>query len=207
MDRLLRLLLIVAGTLGLVAPSALAQSGPEPGVTIDPNSPAAKEYALPVDKARSNAQGKKKSSKDAPLFGEGVTKSSGGSTEPSTARSVTPSPGSAATPQASSTARSGSATSTGGKRKRAAARKRKVAKRRAGEKRRAQRARESAGAGTSEQAASVPAAKDVAQVAAGSANPGGGGLGTTLIIAGIGLGVLLVGGIAGLLLRRTHADS
>ncbi len=51
------------------------------GVHFDPNSPAGKEYALPLDQARDEAAGVGKSDgpagKKAPLFGEGV--SSGGS--------------------------------------------------------------------------------------------------------------------------------
>jgi len=58
----------------LTAPSALAA---EPGVTIDPGSPSAKEYALPVDSARRDASGQPAKAvtpgaRDAPLFGEGI---------------------------------------------------------------------------------------------------------------------------------------
>jgi len=39
-------------TLALIAPTAVAQ---EDGVTVDPDSPAGKEYALPIDQARRDA--------------------------------------------------------------------------------------------------------------------------------------------------------
>ncbi len=56
------------------APSATAQG---PGVVIDPDSPAAKEYALPLEQARQDAvtgSDRTQANRDsAPLFGEGVT--------------------------------------------------------------------------------------------------------------------------------------
>ncbi len=66
-----------------VAPPALAQNG----VTVDPDSPAAKEYALPIDAARRAASGgaagetpSDGSAVAAPVaaFGAGVTKDAGG---------------------------------------------------------------------------------------------------------------------------------
>jgi len=60
----------------LGAPAVLAQ---ENGVTLDPDSPAATEYALPVDKARRDAtpggrpgRGTTNAAQKAPLFGSGV---------------------------------------------------------------------------------------------------------------------------------------
>ena len=62
----------------IACPAAAAQRG----VTIDPDSPTAKEYALPLDSARRAANGAKaqpstaspeeESQAPAPLFGEGV---------------------------------------------------------------------------------------------------------------------------------------
>ena len=60
---------------------ALAQ----PGVHVDPGSPAGKEYALPLDQARRDAKGESgpgsssRTSRSAPLFGEGIEPADGGS--------------------------------------------------------------------------------------------------------------------------------
>jgi hypothetical protein len=69
-------LLAVALLLALVAPSsALAQ---EEGVTVDPGSPAEKEYAIPLVKERRDASESgpkrrvRKNDRSAPLFGAGV---------------------------------------------------------------------------------------------------------------------------------------
>ncbi len=45
---------LVVGLCLLPAPAALAQT---PGLHVDPNSPSGKEYAVPLDHARSNAGG------------------------------------------------------------------------------------------------------------------------------------------------------
>ena len=50
------------------------------GLHVDPESPAGKEYALPLDSARREAQGKGaagKTSGKAPLFGEGIRAAGG----------------------------------------------------------------------------------------------------------------------------------
>jgi hypothetical protein len=77
-------------SLALVPGVAAAQSSPEPGVHVDPNSPSHKEYAIPLDEARGNAtpSGVKKkttpagttqrqtpatTTEAAPLFGAGIT--------------------------------------------------------------------------------------------------------------------------------------
>jgi hypothetical protein len=50
----------------------------QPGVHIDPGSPAAKQYQIPINSARSETAGKSKSnSSSPPLFGQGVTPSGG----------------------------------------------------------------------------------------------------------------------------------
>src|SRR3954447_23908417 len=67
--------LVVIGTSATARPAA----GQEPGVVIDPASPAGKEYAFPLDVQRAAAVGK-----DAvqgvpqPLFGVGITRAAGG---------------------------------------------------------------------------------------------------------------------------------
>jgi hypothetical protein len=67
------------GFLGLVAPSA-ASAG---AVHFDPNSPAGKEYALPLAQARNEAAGRGgsagASATSAPLFGAGISRSHSGS--------------------------------------------------------------------------------------------------------------------------------
>src|SRR3954453_12687937 len=71
--------LVVIGASATARPAA-AQ---EPGVVIDPASPAGKEYAFPLDVQRAAAVGK-----DAvqgvpqPLFGVGITRAAGGASAP-----------------------------------------------------------------------------------------------------------------------------
>jgi len=69
------MLLAAAVALALLAPSQPRAA--EKGVFFDPDTPAGKEYALPLDQAREEAAGIGKSDgpsgKKAPLFGEGVS--------------------------------------------------------------------------------------------------------------------------------------
>jgi hypothetical protein len=59
--------------LSCVAVSAQAGTGLEPGVHADPGSPAAKEYALPLNQARQAAgSGDHANSGSAALFGSGI---------------------------------------------------------------------------------------------------------------------------------------
>jgi len=117
-----QVLTIAALTLALTAPMAYGQV--EDGVTVDPSSPAGKEYVLPVDQARRDAaEGGKggrasKGSAPTPAFGVGVrpdreTNRSGesgssasrnGATASSPARSSPSSTDSGATTTPSSTA-------------------------------------------------------------------------------------------------------
>ncbi len=193
MRRPLRLLTIAVVALGLLAPAALAQSSPEPGVTVDPSSPSAKEYALPVDKARKDAQGKKSSKKkdDSQLFGAGVKPSGGSGTS-------TPAPATATPAPAATTAKPPASSSKTSKSKAAA--KREKARKAAAAKRKKQRERAIAAAAqkqttktNDDQAAAIP-------VSSASASPAG--LGPALVIAVGGLGVLLLGGLTGLVLKR-----
>jgi hypothetical protein len=79
----------LAVVLGGAAPTAA--SAAEPGVHVDPGSPAGKEYALPLDQVRRDARGgggstaggssgagaQKSSSARPALFGEGIKPSNG----------------------------------------------------------------------------------------------------------------------------------
>lgn len=65
----------------------------EPGVTVDPGSPSAKEYALPLEAARRDASGESgkpvaPGERDAPLFGAGVTRKRSGAAAVVTASSA-----------------------------------------------------------------------------------------------------------------------
>jgi hypothetical protein len=64
---------LVAVALGLVVVPAAAAV--EPGVHVDPGSPAAKEYALPLSQARQTGQGPRSPSGAGALFGAGITRS------------------------------------------------------------------------------------------------------------------------------------
>jgi len=72
---------LVAIAIFASAPTALAQ---EPGVTIDPDSPSAKEYEIPLERARRSAQPARdprapvqQVQRAAPLFGAGITPAAG----------------------------------------------------------------------------------------------------------------------------------
>jgi hypothetical protein len=164
-----------------VLPAAAAQAQSGPGVTVDPGSPSAKEYGIPLEDARRKAdpsgsashhvvQGSRKS----PLFGEGV--SPGGQQNPAGSAGG----GSAAR----GSARGGSADSSS-----------------AGGARRRQR-RGSPAAG-SVSAGAVKPRRAPAAVVDAAARPGApsGGSSTALFV-GIGALVLGLGALGGLVLRR-----
>lgn len=73
--------LITVAALAASMPSLLASSAAalEPGVHIDPGSPAAKEYALPVNQARVTGDESSQGSSEK-LFGAGIKPPSSGST-------------------------------------------------------------------------------------------------------------------------------
>jgi hypothetical protein len=77
----MRLLAAAAALALLAATPGTAVAGTtklQPGVHIDPGSPAAKQYQIPINSARSEAAGKSNSnSSNPPLFGQGVTPSGG----------------------------------------------------------------------------------------------------------------------------------
>ena len=73
--------LVALVALGLVVPGAGVASAQDNGVHVDPDSPAGKEYALPLDSARRDASGSPSGTgatgQGAPLFGAGVSKAAG----------------------------------------------------------------------------------------------------------------------------------
>ena len=139
----------------LVAAPASAQ---EDGVFLDPDSPSAKEYQLPLESERRQADPEQEPSagivqgeRSSPIFGTGIV---GG--------------------DESERARSGS-----------------------------QSNKDDAPA-SSRSGEPQPDQRDAEIVEAATSNPGppAGGVGVALIIGGVAVGVLLLGGVAGLLLRR-----
>src|SRR6476619_4464476 len=63
----------------------VAAAAQDDGVHVDPNSPAGKEYALPLDSARRDANGGGDSAagSGAPLFGVGISRQGGSSSKSS----------------------------------------------------------------------------------------------------------------------------
>ena len=174
-------LLCVLCGLMVTAPVAAAQ---DDEVFVDPRSPSGKEYALPIDQARQQGAPKthkpKRSSESAkaPLFGEGVEPNRGGTT----------------TTQAAPERRDGSQDGSRPANARAAAERTANAAARA-----KAAALEKADAEADARSAELARTRALrAQAAA----PEGGGF--TAII-GAGVGVLLIGGLVGLLLRRRLA--
>jgi hypothetical protein len=75
----LKRLALIPLLLAVAAPPAMAQ---QDGVFVDPDSPAGKEYAVPIDQARGDAAGGGDSgSGEEPLFGAGIEPGSGGSAD------------------------------------------------------------------------------------------------------------------------------
>jgi len=79
-------MLAFAGLLAIGSPAALAQSVLTPGVHIDPSSPVAKEYAIPLGQARGGAGGGDGS--DSQLFGSGITRAPSTHAAPSASRTA-----------------------------------------------------------------------------------------------------------------------
>ena len=81
----------VTASLAILAPQTALASGPtlQPGVHVDPGSPAGKEYQIPVVGARSEgAGGGSKGSANPPLFGVGVTPGRSSTASSATSRST-----------------------------------------------------------------------------------------------------------------------
>jgi hypothetical protein len=71
---------LAALAMSWATPSLEAASSLEPGVHVDPGSPAAKEYALPLNQARQTGGGSSsQSSSEGALFGAGIKPPSSGS--------------------------------------------------------------------------------------------------------------------------------
>ena len=156
--------------LALHVPAAYAQT--ENGVTVDPSSPAGKEYALPIDQARRDAtdggnarKAPKGGRNPTPAFGQGVRPDSQADRAPGAVSSASPDKDSDSTPAAGSATSAPTTTS-------------------------AQRARERDGI-------------DRALIAA-SAGDGGASQGSLALLLG-GVLVMVIGVVAGLLLRRGRA--
>jgi hypothetical protein len=111
--KLQRLIPLIAALLAVSLPAvATAQ---DDGVTVDPDSPTGKEYAIPLERARQEAAGARGSGAETPLFGEGVSASPGAQakTPDATGSASDPEPrkgGSAATPSAEAAEAAPSAT-------------------------------------------------------------------------------------------------
>jgi hypothetical protein len=63
---------LAAILLALSSTMAQADTGLEPGVHVDPGSPAAKEYVIPLSQARQTGTEGSSDSSSAPLFGAGI---------------------------------------------------------------------------------------------------------------------------------------
>lgn len=161
MSRSLRALLVALLSLIWLAPAAVAQ---EEGVFVDPGSPTGKEYAIPLDSARRQADPSGGSAGaapgSAPLFGAGIVAAGG----------------------------SGAGSETGGS---------------AGEHAPTGRAD---GNGSEKSAGSAASAETAAVLQAATQTPGApsGGLGTPAIVALLAAGLLVTGGLAGVVVKRTR---
>ncbi|MEA2199942.1 MAG: hypothetical protein QOI89_538 [Solirubrobacteraceae bacterium] len=111
---------VAACTLCCVLASAQAASALEPGVHVDPGSPAAKEYALPLDQARqTGSESSSQPTSEGGLFGAGIKPpgsggsrgGGGGGTGGGTGGSATGGHGANATGHAAPPAQGASATS------------------------------------------------------------------------------------------------
>ena len=72
-------------TIGVLLASAGGASAQEDGVTIDPDAPSSKEYAIPLENARRQAdpntpadQRVEQGTRSSPLFGEGIERQESG---------------------------------------------------------------------------------------------------------------------------------
>lgn len=75
-DRAALLVALALCLLGALLPAAANAARLPPGVHVDPGSPAAKEYQIPLGAARGNGQATSSGSNQ--LFGAGITRQSGG---------------------------------------------------------------------------------------------------------------------------------
>jgi hypothetical protein len=148
----------------MLAPPAEAQ---DEGVFIDPDSPSAKEYKLPLESERRQADpgqepgaGIVQGSRSSPIFGAGIVNDDEGEAESGSAR------------------RSSRSMDRGD---------------------RAEQGSDRAG---SRRAERDDRDAEVLQAATSNPGPPDGGIGMPLTIGGLAVGVLILGGLTGLLLRR-----
>lgn len=80
------ILFLVSLSCSAGAAFARTTSSTPPGVHVDPGSPAAKEYSIPLSTARGQPSG---SSSSGQLFGNGITKQKSGTTHPSSTTTAT----------------------------------------------------------------------------------------------------------------------
>jgi hypothetical protein len=167
-------------------------TGLEPGVHVDPSSPAAKEYALPLNQARQTGS-TSQASPTAPPFGAGIhprgdsgSGSSAGGTSPQRT----------ALDRARPTSVSGTSVSRSGSRRSGS---RTPSSRTSSGSRSESRTR---GSGTS----GIPAKSIVpaAVLRASSEHGSSGGDGSILALLGGGIAVLVLGGFGGVVMRRSH---
>ncbi len=151
--------LTCAVAVAIGAADAVAQ---EPGVIVDPDSPSGKEYAIPLESARRQADPSDvptsgaSSAGSAALFGEGVIASRGNGGGPP---------------------------------------------RRSGARGSAEKARRGSG-GSDQATGSRPGVPDVVGAAASRPAAPDGGIGTPILVLGLGLLVVLIGVVAGVVIRR-----
>jgi hypothetical protein len=182
------------GVLGhaLVAMLVAAGAGPtgqasalEPGVHVDPGSPAAKQYALPLTQARTTGSG----ATSAPKHMAGTTHARATHSEPALFGAGI-APGHSASTSARTHASRSGVERRGGSRER----------RRAG-------AHSRHGPAMTTRRAASPASSAQAAAPAGYANASAhapGGSDTLLALLGGGVAVLLVGALGGVILRQSH---
>jgi len=76
-----RSLVLALGVFAVAAPISAQAAAPEPGVTFDPNTPAGKEYAIPIVQGRADGtgtgSGNQKGAANTP-FGIGIKPPGGG---------------------------------------------------------------------------------------------------------------------------------
>jgi hypothetical protein len=84
---------LVVISLALWPALAQADAGLPPGVHIDPGSPAAKEYVIPLSQARQTGAEGSSSSSAVPLFGAGIGPRGGGGSSRGAQGSPDPGPG------------------------------------------------------------------------------------------------------------------
>lgn len=172
--------LAVVTALACLAPAASAVAQDD-GVFIDPESPTAKEYALPIESARrqadpagSQAKRIEQGAAAAPLFGEGIVTAGGTQRSGESASASSGGGGAGGGSGSSGSAGAGSSGSAGG------------------------RPSGSAGAGSGSSGGSAAAA------AIPPSRPGTPEGGLSFLYVGAAVLVLIVGALAGLLLRRRH---